>query len=84
MATSSALPKKRLNVETTSEQYEEIKSFAAFNGQSISSFVLSAVFEKIEDWEDIRTAEEYRRLEAAGEITTIPFETVMEELGDEL
>ena len=46
-----------MNIEITNDAYEEIKSFADFQGESISELLLSAVRERMELWEDIRDIE---------------------------
>lgn len=56
---SEATTKTRMiNIRATDDQYESIKDFARFQGKSVSSLLLDAVWEKIEDYEDIRDAEQ--------------------------
>ena len=45
---------KNMNIRITESEYEEIKSFADFQGASISELVLNAIREQMELWEDIR------------------------------
>ena len=45
---------KNMNIQITESEYEKIKSFAEFQGESISELVLNAIREQMELWEDIR------------------------------
>ena len=49
---------KNMNISVSEQEYETIKAFADSNGETISSLILNTIREKIEDWEDIRDAEE--------------------------
>jgi len=49
---------KDMNIRVSEQEYEVIKAFADSNGETISSLILNTIREKIEDWEDIRDAEE--------------------------
>ena len=48
---------KNMNIRITESEYEEIKSFANFQGESISELVLNAIRERMELWEDMRDIE---------------------------
>lgn len=43
-----------INVAITESDYEELKSFAQFQGESITEMILDSIRERIELWEDIR------------------------------
>ena len=45
---------KNMNIRISESEYEKIKSFADFQGESISELVLNAIRERIELWEDLR------------------------------
>ena len=47
-----------MTIRTTEKEYDAIKKFADFHGKSVSSLVLELLYEKIEEWEDIRDAQE--------------------------
>lgn len=48
---------KNMNIRISEKEYEEIKSFADFQGETISELVLNAIRERMELWEDIRDIE---------------------------
>jgi uncharacterized protein (DUF1778 family) len=48
---------KNMNIRIAESEYEEIKSFADFQGESISELVLNAIRERMELWEDMRDIE---------------------------
>jgi len=72
---------KALNIRTTDSEYEEIKRFAAFQGMSVTEFVLGTALDRIADWEDAQSVREYEREKAAGRIETVPWEQVQAEAG---
>ncbi|MCL2048561.1 MAG: type II toxin-antitoxin system VapB family antitoxin [Defluviitaleaceae bacterium] len=45
---------KSMSINISESEYEEIKSFADFQGESISDLVLNAVREQMELWEDLK------------------------------
>ena len=47
-----------MTIRTTEKEYDAIKRFADLHGKSVSSLVLDLLYEKIEEWEDIRDAQE--------------------------
>jgi uncharacterized protein (DUF1778 family) len=49
---------KNMNIRISEKEYAVIKAFADFRGESISSLILGSIRAQIEDWEDIRDAEE--------------------------
>jgi uncharacterized protein (DUF1778 family) len=53
----SSAKTKMFNIRATEEQYRSIKEFAAFQGKNVSALFLDAVWERIEDFEDVRDAE---------------------------
>jgi len=48
---------KNMNIRIAESEYETIKLFADFQGESVSELVLSAIRERIELWEDLRDIE---------------------------
>jgi len=55
-----------LNFRTTEDDYQTVKNFARMQGKSVSAFVMDAIWEKIEDWEDMQAVREYERGKTAG------------------
>jgi len=47
-----------LNVRVSEDEYSAMKAFADFEGESMSSLILKEIRKKVEDWEDVRDAEE--------------------------
>jgi len=47
-----------LNVQVSEKEYSAMKAFADFQGQTITSLVLNAIRDIVDDWEDVRDAEE--------------------------
>jgi len=68
---------KSLNIRISEDQYNDISSFAAFQGTSVSALFLESVMQQIEDWEDIRDADAAHK---KGEKGT-PWAEVKKELG---
>jgi uncharacterized protein (DUF1778 family) len=66
-----------LNVRVSEQEYSAIKTFADFHGQTISSLVLNTIRSMIEDWEDVRDAEEI----IARNEPMIPWEEVQRQAG---
>jgi len=50
-----------LNVRITEDEYTSLKAFADFHGQTMTSLVLMNIRTMMEDWEDIRDAEDVLR-----------------------
>ena len=48
---------KNMNIRIAEEEYDAIKSFADFQGYTVSEIVLNAIREQMELWEDIRDIE---------------------------
>jgi uncharacterized protein (DUF1778 family) len=70
-----------LNLRTTDDEYTEMKKFAAFQGMSVSSFILESVREKMEDWEDREAAEDFEKDFSAGRIETVSWKQVKKDAG---
>jgi len=47
-----------LNVRISEDEYSSLKAFADFHGQTMTSLVLNTIREMMEDWEDVRDAED--------------------------
>lgn len=47
-----------LNLRVSEDEYSAMKAFADFEGETMTSLILRTIREKMEDWEDIRDAEE--------------------------
>ena len=75
-----AVRSKVLNVRTTEDEYNEIKNFAAFQGLSVTDFVIESVLERIEDWNDVQAVREYEKEKAEGHVGSISWEQVQAEL----
>ena len=71
---------KNITIPIPEIEYEAIKQFAEFNGKSISALMLDAIWEQIEDWEDMKAVAEYEQEKANGTLETYPLKEVMEEL----
>ena len=52
-----AIKSKSMNIRTTEQEYDAIKAYAEFKGETVSSLILNAFREQIEEWEDIKDAE---------------------------
>jgi uncharacterized protein (DUF1778 family) len=75
---TKTMPKNTtLTVRISKTKYKALKAFANFHGQTMTSLVLSTIRDMIEDWEDIRDAEE---ILLRNEPTT-PWAEVKRELG---
>ena len=72
---------KNMNIRIAEDDYEAIKQFADFNGKSVSSLMLDAVWEQIEYWEDMKAVEEYEKEKANGTLVTVPWEQVKNDTG---
>jgi uncharacterized protein (DUF1778 family) len=59
MSNTASVKVKNMNVRTSEEEYRRIKEFARFQGKTLSAFVLDAVWERMNDWEDRAAVEEY-------------------------
>lgn len=79
MLQKTATKNKNLNIRTSADDYEAIKRLAAFHGQTISAYVLAAVFEKLDEWEDINAIENYEKNHRDEE--AVPHSEFMKELG---
>ena len=75
--------KKNMNIRITENDYNTIKRFADFNGKSISALMLDAIWELIENWEDMGAVAEYEQEKANGTLVTSSWESVKQELGIE-
>jgi uncharacterized protein (DUF1778 family) len=69
-----------LNVRTTEKDYAAIRRLANFQGKSVSAFVMDAVLDKIEDWEDMQAVKAYERRKASGEVQYVAWEDVKKDL----
>ena len=49
---------KNMVVSVSEQEYVTIKEYADFKGETISALLLNAIREQIENWEDIKDAEE--------------------------
>jgi len=47
-----------LNVRVSEQEYTAMKAFADFEGETMTSLILRTIREKMEDWEDVREAED--------------------------
>jgi predicted DNA-binding protein len=47
-----------MNISVSEQEYATIKELADIRGESVSALILNAIREQIENWEDIRDAEE--------------------------
>jgi len=47
-----------LNVRIAEDEYTSFKAYADYHGQTVTSLVLNTIREMMEDWEDVRDAEE--------------------------
>jgi len=72
---------KNMNIRIAENEYEAIRRFADFNGKSISSLMLDAIWEQIEYWEDMKAIAEYEKEKENGTLITYSLEEVVEELG---
>jgi len=47
-----------LSVRVSEDEYSAMKAFADFEGETMTSLILRTIRDKMEDWEDVRDAEE--------------------------
>jgi predicted DNA-binding protein len=78
---SSSTKNKLLTIRTNENDYLKIKDFARFHGKTVSALMIDAVWEMIEDWEDLRACEDYAEAETSGSSDNISHEEFMKELG---
>jgi uncharacterized protein (DUF1778 family) len=78
---SSAAKTRHLNIRTSEDEYRRISDFARFQGKTISSFALEAMWQQIEDWEDVQAVREYEQAKTADSLELIDHEDAMRELG---
>ncbi|MDR1028416.1 MAG: DUF6290 family protein [Clostridiales Family XIII bacterium] len=74
----TALKTKTLNIRTTEEHYNAVQNLARFEGKSVSDFVLDAVIEKIEDWEDLQAIREYEESVSDGSVKYCTLDEIIE------
>ena len=72
---------KNMNIRIDEKEYEVLRTFADFNGKTISALMLDAVREQIEQWEDLKDIEEYEKEKASGTLETYSMQDVKERLG---
>jgi len=66
-----------LNVRVSEDEYSAMKAFADFEGESMSSLILKEIRKKVEDWEDVRDAEEI----LSRNESTVPWSEVQKKAG---
>jgi len=47
-----------LNLRVSEDEYSAIKAFADYEGETMTALILNTIRSKVEDWEDVRDAEE--------------------------
>lgn len=47
-----------LSLRMSEDEYSAMRAFAEFEGETMTSLILRTIREKMEDWEDVRDAEE--------------------------
>lgn len=62
-----------MNIRVTESDYNKIKQFADFNGKSISTLMLDAIWEQIEQQEDLVDIAEYEKEKADKTLVTVPW-----------
>ena len=72
---------KNMNIRISTDEYDNIKKFADFNGKTISALMLDAIREQIEYWEDVKDIEEYEKEKANGTLVTYSMQEIKERLG---
>lgn len=77
---STVLKTRTLNVRTTEEDYAAVQDCARFEGKSVSAFILEAIWEKLEDWEDEQAVRDYERRCASGEAELVSWEDVKRDM----
>ncbi|MDR1068419.1 MAG: DUF6290 family protein [Clostridiales Family XIII bacterium] len=70
---------KHINIRTTEQEYRAIQSLANFRGKTISSLIVDALWDQVEDWEDLRAIENYEKCHQ--DEPTISHDALMKELG---
>jgi uncharacterized protein (DUF1778 family) len=80
-AIRSTAKTKHVNIRTSDDEYKRLMDFARFQGKTLSSFALDAMWEQIEDWEDMKAVKEYENDRTKGKIKTARHEDFMKEIG---
>jgi predicted DNA-binding protein len=71
---------KNLNIRTSADEYVAIQNIAKFNGQTMSAFVLNLVHDYLDDLEDIKAFEDYKKAKKRGDVKLISWEQVQKDL----
>ena len=66
-----------LNIRISEQEYSTVKSFADFQGETMSGLILNTIRRMMEDWEDVRDAEEI----LARNEPTVSWKDVKKEVG---
>ncbi|MCL1787835.1 MAG: DUF6290 family protein [Defluviitaleaceae bacterium] len=72
---------RHMNIRVAESDYKKIKQFAEFNGKSVSSLMLDAIWEQMEYQEDVADVEEYEREKANGTLVTRSWADVKKDIG---
>jgi len=80
MSSTVTTKTRNLNIRTSEDDYNAIKNFAAFQGETLSRFVMNAALEKIEEWEDIQAVKAYEREKRENLGENLGHEAFMKEL----
>jgi hypothetical protein len=77
---------KLVNFRASERDYDIMKKFADFNGQSLSEMITCSVMERIEDWQDLKTYAKYKKRKSEGKEPSYTHEEILKEFGlsDEL
>ena len=72
---------KIINVRTTEDDFLAIQNFARFQGKSVSAFIMDTIWEKIEEWEDLKAIGDYEDAKARDKIEYVSWEQVQKNAG---
>jgi predicted DNA-binding protein len=81
MGIGSAVKTKNMNIRTSEDELIRFKDFARFQGKTLSRFAIDAMWEQIEEWEDLAAVKEYREDKKSGKTASVSHEDFMTELG---
>jgi predicted DNA-binding protein len=81
MGTGNSAKTKNMNIRASEDELLRFKDFARFQGKTLSRFAIDAMWEQIEEWEDLSAVKEYIEEKKSGKTATVSHGDFMAELG---
>lgn len=69
-----------ISIRLSDEEKDMLEKFAEFEGKSVSGYLKSLFYEKLEDFEDLKEIKSYEKSNEFGK-KGIPFDDAMKDLG---